>query len=117
MTLALTHCDGTCADCGRPNQVRAGHEEFCSFRCRQAFDERRCARGSLLYDVFMACRHERDLADIIALVAFAARLAREWRREDKRQRDGRQSWRTAVAARALANAPHRESLEPGGSMP
>lgn len=49
-------------------------------------------RGRELYHLFMAWRYERALAKKLGLFAIMCRMAMLWRAEDKRERQGRNSW-------------------------
>lgn len=85
-----------CAECGKPysaKRLRADNA-FCSPACRDTFGNRRKIRGAQLYDLFMILRYERGVAKAKGVWALACRLAQDWREEDTRQRQGRQSWRS-----------------------
>jgi hypothetical protein len=77
-------------ECGR-DTVHGG--DFCHSACRHAWNNRRKLRGAELLDLYMAYRFERTLAAQLGLWQAINRLAGDFRREDKAQRDGRKSWR------------------------
>lgn len=84
-----------CLECGAPFAPKTPHGEFCSSRCRRAFNNRRAVRGAELYDLFMALRFERELATGLKLWKLLNRMAAGFRAEDVRRRGGRKSWRSA----------------------
>lgn len=106
-----------CLECGGPRVVgrRAGgkerhDDEFCCKPCRDAFGNRRKARGAELYDLFMVHRWDRKLAVALRILQAMNRLASNWRAEDKARRAGRRSWRkphdvleTRTYLRAIVN--------------
>ena len=49
-------------------------------------------RGSELYDLVMALRHDRGTAKLLHLLTLISRLAAIYRDEDRRERGGRRSW-------------------------
>lgn len=79
-----------CAECGQDTTAKG---RFCSVPCKDAFNNRRKARGAELYDFFMDLRFSRDVAKSTGLWQKACRLAANWREEDERERAGRRSWR------------------------
>lgn len=87
-----------CAECGATVQSLKQWAGFCSTACRKAFNNRRSARGTILYDLFMASRFERKAASKLGLWAIMCRLASLWRSEDHDRRAGRQSWQAPATA-------------------
>ena len=93
----------TCIECGEKHHTARAETQFCSTACKAKFNNRRAARGAVLYDMWMANRHERGVAKALGLWQIATRLAMYWREEDVRDRDGRRSWqKPEVAAEASA---------------
>jgi hypothetical protein len=87
-----------CLDCGGPRSANSQSSktrrgEFCSIACRDAFNNRRKARGAELYDLYMAHRFDRANAQALGVLQAMNRMASNWREEDKARRDGRRSWR------------------------
>jgi endogenous inhibitor of DNA gyrase (YacG/DUF329 family) len=89
MTKLYTRC---CAECGKEFQAKRVEAEFCSSKCKGDFNNRRAARGAILYDLMMVNRNERGLAKMKKVWFLVTRLLMYWREEDVRQRDGRRSW-------------------------
>jgi hypothetical protein len=81
-----------CLECGTEFQAFKRHGEFCSTTHRKAWNNRRMIRGAELYDLFMACRHERGAAKLHGYWNLMCRMASAWRDEDDRDRGGRKSW-------------------------
>lgn len=89
--IAKKQC--ACRECGEGYQRGAAAEkEFCSTPCRQSFNNRRMQRGAQLYDLFMALRFNRPLANTLNAWSLLCRLASEWRSHDQVEREGRESW-------------------------
>ena len=95
---------GTCLECGRPYAAARANARFCSSGCSRAFNNRRAARGVLLYDLFMTLRCERRVAKALKAWRALCRLAQQWRAEDLARRDGRRSW--CEAREVLAGRPY-----------
>lgn len=81
-----------CLECGGTREAGAAGE-FCATACRDAFNNRRKARGAELYDLFMVLRFDRERAKFLRVFQALCRLASNWRREDRARRAGRRSWR------------------------
>jgi hypothetical protein len=79
-----------CLECGEDCWTKG---DFCSPDCRVDFNNRRKARGSEIYDLYMAFRYERKLSVALGVWQAIARLAAKFRDEDRRERGGRRSWR------------------------
>lgn len=86
-----------CKECGCELERTRQPRMFCSTAHRQAFNNRRLERGAALYDLFMAMRYDRDRATELGLWAIMCRMAKDFREEDERERDGRKSWQPADA--------------------
>ena len=69
-----------CRECGSPVRPEAS---FCSTAHRAAWHNRRKARGSDLYDLFMALRFQRKEAGGKSVWSLLCRMASNWRAEDK----------------------------------
>lgn len=82
----------TCKECGE-RFLGGWLAEFCSSKCKNRFNNRRAQRGAVLYDLFMATRYQRDEAKDAGCWTFMCALAADWREEDRKERDGRKSWR------------------------
>ena len=82
----------TCKECGQNFRATRKAARFCSPACRTSFLNRRAMRGSILYDLYMAHRWERDEAKRLGVLKAMNRLASDWRREDREKREGRRSW-------------------------
>ena len=82
----------SCGECGGSMEGRDKAAAFCDKRCRDNHKNRRCRRGVLLYDLFMALRFERKLASKLKVWSAMCRLAGTWREEDNHERAGRRSW-------------------------
>lgn len=85
-----------CMECNAvlaPRKAKGPQPKFCSQKCRADFNNRRMTRGAEMYDYVMSGRFER------ATHAGSWRptltlMATHFRDQDKRDRDGRQSWHT-----------------------
>lgn len=82
-----------CLECGQSFAATVSGAEFCGPGCRMVFNNRRAKRGAELYDLFMALRHDRATATLFKVWRLLNRLAAIFRDEDRRERDGRPSWR------------------------
>ena len=97
----------TCCECGQSYGAANAEAEFCGTPCRQRFNNRRAQRGAELYDLLMAHRFNRPLAKALGVLALINRLASIFREEDRREREGRPSWRppsTVIARRPYLRA-------------
>lgn len=95
-----------CIECGESVSSSRVDAEFCCSACRQAFANRRAARGAELYDLFMLHRFERATAQELKALGLMNRRASVWRSEDKAARAGRRSWMHATKT-AQRLAPYR----------
>lgn len=99
-----------CVECGQGFGAHprfAQHAEFCSTKCRREHNNRRMTRGAVVFDLLMAARYERKLANRLKLWRQLCRLAMDFRREDHAERNSRKSWRdprTVLAERPYLNA-------------
>lgn len=101
-----------CLECGRSFGLRCHDVEdgptkpadFCGRACRNAWNNRRMARGAQLYDLFMVARFDRPLAKTMKVWRYLARLASDFRQEDREERAGRLSWRSPTEI--IARQPH-----------
>jgi hypothetical protein len=100
---ASSRHDAACQECGQGFARGRAEARFCRPECRAAFNNRRKERGAILYDLFMAHRHERPLAVALKALRAMNRLAAEWRSEDLARRAGRKSW--GEAAEVIAQRP------------
>lgn len=98
----------TCAECGEAFESADTKAEFCCTAHRQAFNNRRIQRGGELYDLFMACRYDRDLARTWRAMTMLYRMAQEFRAQDVAERQGRKSWRHPK--RILERHPHLQAV-------
>lgn len=87
----------TCMECGRqmPQKVRRQGSEpkFCGSTCRKTFNNRRMTRGAEMFDYVMSGRFERDTHGGLWRPVLS-QMATRFRDQDKRDRNGRQSWHT-----------------------
>lgn len=86
-----------CLECGEPYEADKAFGVFCCPGHRKAWNNRRMVRGAELYDLFMALRYQRGLAQLLGLWRLTCRLAAAFRDEDRAERAGRQSWRDPKA--------------------
>jgi hypothetical protein len=84
-----------CRECGKEFKAKRVTAEFCSGRCRTAFHNRKAARGSVFYDLFMLVRFDRDAADRDGLWSELCKGASAFKAEDDAERNGRRSWDSA----------------------
>lgn len=84
-----------CKECGGPVKPSRQRPVFCCGPCRQRFNNRRLERGAQLYDLFMSMRYECDKASDLGVWAIMCRMAKDYREEDEREREGRKSWQPA----------------------
>jgi len=85
-----------CSNCGAEFEPRAANQQFCNPNCRKEWNNRRASRGTVLYDMMMAMRYERDgelsESDLRKLMAT---VAADWHQQDLA--DGRErSWGSVV---------------------
>jgi hypothetical protein len=92
-----------CRECGASLAGRHHRTRFCNNHCKEAFNNRRWARGTELYDFLMATRYERDEKEAWNVLTS---LAMGYRDQDKAVRDGRMSW-----------VPFKEAMEKLGRLP
>ena len=84
-----------CTECGTSFRSRQYGGSFCGVKCRSAFNNRRAARGAMLYDLMMLDRHAGEGSRFeelgarvpVALAAFdaedlAAGRKRTWKRAE-----------------------------------
>jgi hypothetical protein len=82
-----------CLECNaRITKNTKRDRKFCGSKCRNDFNMRRRVRGAELYDLFMACRFERDKAKEDRLWGVMCSLASAYRDSDTLLRQGRKSW-------------------------
>jgi hypothetical protein len=81
-----------CRWCGEVATVHSHKALFCSEKCNTAFNRLRTKRGAAMYDMIMSGRFERE--KFPHYLTSVSQLAREYRDEDKAERDGRKSWVT-----------------------
>lgn len=79
-----------CKECGVGYRAERQTSEFCSSKCRMAFNQRRRERGVELYDVLMSSRF--DMKTIAAPGDIVNRLLDAYRTADTAKRSGRASW-------------------------
>lgn len=80
-----------CLECGLEfKPKRKG--EFCGRPCYQAWTNRRLQRGAILYDLFMAVRHDRAEATKAQAWTIMCNCARAFADGDQARRGGRRSW-------------------------
>lgn len=83
-----------CNECGAAYHAkRRDASDFCSAKCRAAFNNRRAMRGAEMYDLVMALRNDRELATKLGVWKIICRIAAEHRADDVASRGGRKSWR------------------------
>lgn len=87
-----------CLECGEGFTSVTEAAEFCCSRCRDAWNNRRKARGAEIYDLFMALRFERGPAKLAQVWTLLCAVASAYRDADKTKRGGRRSWRKLRAA-------------------
>jgi len=86
--------NAVCAECGASYHAkRKDASDFCSTKCRAAFNNRRAMRGAEMYDLMMALRNDREVATKLGVWKIMCRIAAEHRADDVAQRGGRKSWR------------------------
>lgn len=79
-----------CLECGQGTTLKG---EFCSAKHRSDWNNRRKQRGAELYDLYMAHRFDRAVAQDLKVFQAINRMASNFREEDKVRRAGRKSWR------------------------
>ena len=89
----------TCLECGSKYVAKRAAGVFCCTAHRRDFNNRRQARGAELYDLFMACRFEREAAENSGAWNFMCRMAANYKAEDDAKRSGRRSWDTIAAVK------------------
>lgn len=99
------HCD----ECGAAYHAkRKDVSDFCSQKCRAAFNNRRAMRGAEMYDLVMALRFDREKATELGVWKVICRVAAEHHEQDQRERGGRRSWRGAKSV--IARRPYLMAL-------
>ncbi|ESQ82361.1 hypothetical protein AEAC466_17200 [Asticcacaulis sp. AC466] len=86
-----------CLTCGAALRSSSRTIEFCQDACRRAFNNRRAVRGAEFYDLYMAIRYDRSEAKRLKAWTKLTKLARSYREEDMRERNGRKSWKPLKA--------------------
>jgi hypothetical protein len=81
-----------CRECGGGFSPKRDTREFCSPRCRAAFNNRRLRRGAHLYDLVMEWRFRRTAAAESGAQSLLCRMAAAFKAEDDLERPGLQSW-------------------------
>lgn len=89
-----------CRECGEEFSDAREATVFCKSACRHAFNNRRAARGAVLYDLFMALRYDRGAAKAFKVYSLMCALGKQYREEDLERRHGRPSWLEPQAALA-----------------
>lgn len=89
-----------CLECGSRYQAKRAPGVFCCTAHRRNFNNRRQARGAELYDLFMACRFEREAAEQAGAWNFMCRMAADYKASDDASRAGRRSWDTIAAVKS-----------------
>ena len=98
----------TCMECGIAFTSTEHTADFCMPAHRQTFNNRRLQRGAELYDLFMASRYQRALSKVLRVMTMLYRMAQDFRRQDREERDGRPSWRHPQ--RVLDRHPHLQAV-------
>ena len=96
-----------CKECGTAFTARQETAEFCGTACRMKFNNRRHGRGADFYDLYMAHRYARTVAQKLKVLTKLNRLAAHFKDEDDTQRAGRPSYRDP--ATVLARHPYLEA--------
>lgn len=81
-----------CQECGAGFEASMPTAAFCTSKCRGVFNNRRRDRGAMLYDLYMAHRHDRKEAEALGVFTAMNRLAKSFLVEDETERAGRLSW-------------------------
>jgi hypothetical protein len=81
-----------CRECNAEFLAQRDTREFCSPRCRGAFNNRRLRRGGQFYDLVMEWRFRRTADAAAGAQSLLCRMAAAFKAEDDRDRAGRQSW-------------------------
>lgn len=89
--------EAACLECGRPYEAGSQRSDFCGSPCRLAWNNRRLQRGAEFYDLVVALRFDRATATRLKVWRLINRLASIFRDEDRREREGRASWRPPAA--------------------
>lgn len=77
----MSHKRGTCWECAKALE---GGKRFCDRPCKQAWNNRRAARGAQVYDLLMGLRFEREAASRDGVWSVICRLASDWHEADQR---------------------------------
>lgn len=83
-----------CCECGSGFSSEATIQIFCKAECRTIHNNRRRKRGALLYDLFMSMRWNPIKAK--GVWSAMCKLTDEWKEEDRREREGRKSWKDRI---------------------
>ena len=100
-----------CRECGAAYTAKRATREFCCTACRKAFHNRAALRGVDLFHLFMSMRFDRANAEAEGVWSLMCRLAASYKKQDDRERDGRQSWDSVAKVRA--HNPHLGSMVVG----
>lgn len=79
-----------CRECAAKFEAKKDAHAFCCAACRNAWENRRMLRGAHVYDLLMTMIHIKGAKGQWSKLV---KLAQQWKREDKEDRDGRISWR------------------------
>lgn len=90
----------TCRECGTAILARRPTADFCSARCRGAWNNRRLKQGGQLYNLVMAWRFDRTAAAASGAQSLLCRMAAAFKADDERDRAGRPSWDDVARVRA-----------------
>lgn len=104
----------TCRECGLPDwEWSRERGDFCCDACRRDWNNRRQARGAVLYDLVMALRFDRKAAQEIKLWTIVCKFCSIWKDEDTARRANRQSWRDPSLVIEERPWIFAESIKPG----
>lgn len=71
-----------CTECQQYYEGGAQRSDFCSKECRQSFNNRRAARGALLYDMTMIEARHPDKFERLGFADTREAMIRRWVAED-----------------------------------
>ena len=97
-----------CMECGEGYVAATTRSKFCCLPCNKTFNNRRSMRGAILYDLFMALRFERGLADKLNLWTLVCRQCMFWKMADENTRGDRNTWR--APSEVIAERPYLHSI-------
>jgi len=89
-----------CSECGKRFELKRADGEFCSAPCRRNFGNRRMLRGAAFYDLVMASRFDRDVAEAEGAWSLLCRMAAAFKAQDDAERASRRSWDNTAKVRA-----------------